>query len=111
MAPRPPSIEDAPVYATAGFKKPHVAEAGCVQRSVRISEDLLDTLGSTPVTVKFSVNTDGSVNRFEILSANKDHRLASAIWNAVKSCQWVPGADAQGRTVNIWVTLPLRFAQ
>ena len=53
------AIEDAPAYATAGYKKPTMAEPGCVQRSVRISSDLLDYI-SGPVTVKFAISRDGS---------------------------------------------------
>jgi protein TonB len=109
--PPAPSIEDAPAYATAGFKKPQMEMAGCVQRSMRVSEDLLDAVGSAPVTVKFAILKDGTPSRFEIMSANKDHRLANVIWTAIKGCQWHPGADAQGRATNIWVIMPFRFAQ
>jgi protein TonB len=102
------SIEDAPAYATAGFKKPTMAEPGCVQRSVRISSDLLDYI-TGPVTVKFAIGKDGSPSRFEVMSAISDQRIANAIWQAVKSCKWNAGADAQGRPTNIWVILPFRF--
>ncbi len=106
--PPPPSIEDAPAYATAGYKKPTMAEPGCVQRSVRISSDLLDYI-TGPVTVKFAINKDGNPSRFEVMSAISDQRIANAIWQAVKACKWNPGADAQGRATNIWVIMPFRF--
>jgi len=102
------SVEDAPAYATAGYKKPTMAEPGCVQRSVRISSDLLDYI-TGPVTVKFAIGRDGVPSRFEVMSAISDQRIANAIWQAVKSCKWNAGADAQGRPTNIWVILPVRF--
>ncbi len=106
-----PSIEDAPAYATAGYKKPAMAEPGCVQRSMRITDSILDAAGNSPVTVKFAINRDGTPSRFEIMSANKDHRIANAIWSAITACKWMPGADAQGRATNIWVIMPIRFTQ
>jgi protein TonB len=39
-----------------------------------------------------------------------DKRISDAIWNAVQSCKWIAGADAQGRPTAIWVILPIRFA-
>ena len=38
-----------------------------------------------------------------------DQRIASSIWQAIQGCRWVPGADAQGKPVSIWVILPVRF--
>lgn len=103
-----PAVEDAPAYATAGYKKPEMAERGCVQRSVRVSSELLDYI-TGPVTVKFAIGRDGSPSRFEVMSAISDQRIANAIWQAVKACKWNPGADAQGRATSIWVILPVRF--
>jgi len=36
-------------------------------------------------------------------------RVEQLIWNAISGCEWVPGADAQGRPTAIYVTFPLRF--
>jgi protein TonB len=104
-----PSIEDAPAYATAGYKKPEMAERGCVQRSVRLTPELLDYV-TGPITVKFAIMRDGTPSRFEVMSAVSDQRIATAIWQAVKACKWNAGADAQGRPTNIWVILPIRFS-
>jgi len=102
------TTDDSPAYATAGFKKPLMAEPGCVQRSVRISFDLLKYI-TGPVTVKFAINRDGNPSRFEVMSDISDQRIADAIWQGVKACQWQAGADAQGRPTNIWVIMPFRF--
>jgi len=101
-------IEDAPAYATAGFRKPEQAQRNCVQESVRIPADLKGFI-SGPITVKFAVGRDGAVSLFQVMGQVPDQRIASAIWQAIQSCQFTPGADAQGRPTRIWVILPLRF--
>mgnify|MGYP003509848852 CR=1 FL=1 len=106
--PPAPSIEDAPVLPTAGFKKPALADKGCIGRNIRISADLLDYV-TGPVTVKFAILKDGKPARFEVLSTISDQRIANAIWQGIKSCEWTPGADAQGRATNIWMIMPVRL--
>jgi periplasmic protein TonB len=103
-------IEDAPAYATAGYRKPQMAEPGCVQRSVRIPPSLAGYV-SGPITVKFAIRPDGQPSRFEVMGQVPDARIGQLVWQAVQSCRWVPGADAQGRPISIWVILPVRFAQ
>jgi protein TonB len=78
-----------------------------VQRSLRIPEEWLERLGL--VTVKFAVGKDGAPSRFQSLSQGFAERAGPAIWRAVRSCRWIPGADDQGRTAAIWVVLPIRF--
>jgi protein TonB len=100
-------IVDAPQYATAGFRRPAEADPGCVRRSVRLPSELAGYV-SGPLTVKFAVGRDGSVGAVEILT-EADPRVASAIRSALRACRWVPGADARGQAVALWVILPLRF--
>jgi len=102
-----PVVEEGPAYPTAGFRKPQMAEAGCVQRSLRIPEEWMDRLGV--VTVKFAIGKDGVPSRFQSMSHGFADRIAPAIWRAVQSCRWIAGADAQGRPTAIWVLLPIRF--
>lgn len=104
-----PEIEDAPAFATAGYRKPEMARRGCVQESVRLPRELLGFV-SGPVTVKFAIGRDGVPSRFEVLTGVPDQRISGAIWKAVQECKWVPGADAQGKPTAIWVILPIRFA-
>jgi protein TonB len=104
----PNDIEDAPAYATAGYRKPTMVEPGCVQRSVRIPPQLAGYI-SGPITAKFAIRPDGVPTRFEVMGGVPDQRIADAMWRAVQGCRWVPGADAQGRPVSIWVILPFRF--
>ncbi len=105
---QPNAIEDAPAYATAGYRKPQMAEPGCVQRAVRIPPQLSGYV-SGPITVKFAIRPDGAPSRFELMTQVPDPRIGQAVWQAVQSCRWVPGADAQGKPVSIWVILPIRF--
>ena len=58
LAPRN-EIEDAPAYATAGYRKPQMAEPGCVQRSVRMPHQLAGYI-SGPITVKFAIAATAS---------------------------------------------------
>jgi len=102
-----PVVEEGPAYPTAGFRKPQMADAGCVQRSLRVPEEWMDRLGV--VTVKFAIGKDGVPSRFQSMTHGFADRVAPAIWRAVQSCRWIPGADAQGRPTAIWVILPIRF--
>jgi periplasmic protein TonB len=103
-------IEDAPAYATAGYRKPEMAVRNCVQNSVRIPRDLQGFI-SGPITVKFAIGRAGDVSRFQLMTTGVPDRVGQLIQQAVNSCRWVPGADAQGRPIAIWVILPLRFTQ
>ena len=64
---------------------------------------------SGPITVKFAIGRDGLPSRFQAMTDVPDRRIADAIWGAVQTCKWVPGADAQGKPTAIWVILPIRF--
>ena len=101
-------IEDAPAYATSGYRKPQMAEPGCVQRSVRIPPQLAGFI-SGPIVVQFAVTRDGSPAKFKLNCDVPDARIGQAIWQAVQQCRWIPGTDPQGKPVSIWVILPIRF--
>jgi protein TonB len=101
-------IEDAPAYATAGYRKPAMATPKCVQDTTRIPRDLQGFI-SGPITVQFAILRDGSPSQFKVITNGVPDRIAGAIWAAVQECRWIAGADPQGRPTNIWVILPLRF--
>jgi protein TonB len=46
---------------------------------------------------------------FQVMGAQPDPRIGQAVWQAIQNCKFRPGADAQGRPVNMWVILPLVF--
>jgi TonB family protein len=106
----PAQIEDAPRYPSEGFRRPQMAEPQCVQRSIRAPRDLPDRV-TGPVTIRFAVGPDGDVSLFQIVGDVPDPRLPELLENAVRACAFNPGADAQGRPVRMWVTMPIRFAR
>jgi periplasmic protein TonB len=106
-APSGPAIEDAPSYGGAGYKKPQEAQRGCVTSSLRFPKDLAGYVSS--VTVKFAIGRDGQPSLFQVMGGGTDPRIAAAIWQAIQSCQWQPGADPQGRPTKIWMIMPVRF--
>jgi protein TonB len=79
-----------------------------VQRSVRVPAQLQGFV-SGPITVKFAIRPDGKPDLFSPQTAVPDQRISNEIWRAIQSCRWVPGADARGKPVSIWVILPIRF--
>jgi protein TonB len=119
VAPPPPpakvvaAVEDAPVYPTAGYKKAQAADPGCVQTGVvtRMNDTDMERLHGGVVTIQFAVGRDGQTAQFKVLTSGVSDRAKGAIWAAIQSCKWVPGADPSGKPVALLVTLPLRFKQ
>lgn len=110
--PEPVPEPDGPVVAsTTGrgpYEKPRSVAPHCVERNVRMTPEILGG-HSGPITVKFAVMRDGGIARFEALSRVPD-AAAAEIERAVRSCEWIPGTDRQGRPTGVWIILPLRFA-
>ncbi len=102
-------IVEAPRYVTTGFRAPAEVSPGCVGRSVRLPQDLAG-FAAGQVVVKFAVGRDGTVGLARLMTPVPDQRIFEAIRQALESCRWRAGADAQGRPVTLWVILPLRFA-
>ena len=113
LPPPPPGMElvrDAPAYPADGFKKPRLAEPGCVQSSLRLPRDAFGLEGET-ATIRFAVGPDGAPSHFQLMAGPADPRVASAIWAAVQRCAFEPGTDAQGRPALLWLVMPLRFTR
>ncbi|HEU4384954.1 MAG TPA: energy transducer TonB [Anaeromyxobacteraceae bacterium] len=102
-------VMEAPVYVTTGFRAPAEVVPGCVGRSVRLPRDLAG-YAAGQVVVKFAVGRDGTVGLVRLMTPVPDQRIFEAIRQALASCRWRAGADAQGQPVTLWVVLPLRFA-
>lgn len=101
-------IEEAPQYMQAGFRKPVEAQPGCIRDSIRVPASLQGFI-SGPITVKIGIRPDGTVQALQIMTPVPDKRIEDAIRNAAGACRWIPGADAQGRPIRIWVIMPIRF--
>lgn len=102
-------ITEAPRYVTSGFRAPAEVRPGCVGSSVRLPHDLAG-FAAAQVVVKFAVGRDGAVGLARLLTPVPDPRIFEAIRQALASCRWRPGSDAQGQPMTLWVVLPLRFA-
>jgi len=103
------AVVDAPAYPSEGFRKPRLAQAGCITGSLRVPRDVAGLAGES-ATVRFAVDAEGAPSRFQLLSGPADPRVGAAIWSAVQRCQFLPGTDAQGRPALLWLVVPLRFA-
>ncbi len=99
--------EDAPQYMGAGFKAPKMADKDCFRENFRIPPALSGFV--TSVTVKFAVYPNGAVGAFSVMGQVPDARISDAIRNALSNCQWIPGADAQGKPTPIYVIMPVRL--
>lgn len=108
QAPTQRSVEEAPMYMTTGFKTPRLTDKACLGENMKIPPQLMDMV-TGPVTVKFAVYSNGAVGSIQILTPVADPRIGDAIKRAITSCEWTPGADAQGRPHAIWVIQPFRF--
>ncbi|ABS27915.1 hypothetical protein [Anaeromyxobacter sp. Fw109-5] len=103
---------DGPVYGMEGYTKPAMAKAGCVKRGIAVPPSLAAQRSTFPrqMLVKFAIGSGGDASRFQVMSpTDAPVKLARVIEEAVQSCRWIPGRDPEGRPVEIWVVLPLRF--
>jgi len=103
-----PGVEEAPAYPGAGWRRPEQAQRDCVQNSVRIPSSLRGFVQG-PVTAKFAIGPDGAPSSFQLIGNVPDARIRAAIWQAVRSCRWIAGSDAQGHPAKLWVIMPIRF--
>jgi len=110
IPPPPALVEEAPRHPTEGFRRPQMAEPGCVQSAIRLPRDAASRV-SGPVTVRFAVGTAGEISLFQVLGDVPDPRIADALATAVRGCRFIPGADAAGTPTRLWVTMPIRFAR
>jgi protein TonB len=99
-----------PSYAREGQRKARLTDPGCVANSLRLPRDISDVGGET-ATVKFAVDETGQVSQYAYLAGPSDQRVANAIWVAIRRCEFVPGATAQGKPVALWVTMPIKFGK
>ncbi len=101
------SVEEAPQYLQAGFRKPVLANPRCIQDNLRVPTALQGYI--SVVTLKIGIRRDGSVQSLQIMTPVAEKRIEDAIRNAVGACNFIPGADAQGHPTAIWVIMPLRL--
>ena len=92
------------------FKAPSMVERGCFRDAFRLPFVAVKDLR---VHVKFPVYPDGRIGRVELMERFDDPeiqaRFLASVEQALRSCAWIPGADANGRPTAIYVVLPLRL--
>lgn len=96
----------APAFAGRGFLRPAARAAGCVEAKLQIPPDYRGTVGS--LTVKFAVDGSGAPVLYHPLTPAPDS-IVAAVGEAIRRCEWSPGADPNGRSVPLWLTLPVRI--
>jgi TonB family protein len=102
-------VPDAPRYVGSGFRSPRLAQADCLSENLRLPPNVAAMVAG-PITVKFAVHPDGRVDQLQVMNKLPDPRIGEAVARAVRACEWVPGADADGTPTPLWVVQPMRFA-
>lgn len=95
-----------PVFAGRGYLRPSARATGCVESRLQIPPDFRGTVGS--LTVKFAVDGSGAPVLYHPLTPAPDS-IVAAVGDAIRKCEWAPGADQNGRSVPLWLTLPVRI--
>jgi hypothetical protein len=92
----------------AGLVNPAPQDRRCVPRALRARRDLSDRM-PPEIAVRLRVAATGEVARIEVLDV-ADGEVAEAIGDAVRSCQFSPGTDEDGRPVSLPIVMRIRFA-
>ena len=77
-----------------------------MESKLKIPPEFRGTVGS--LTVKFAVDGSGAPVLFHPLTPAPDSVVA-AVGEAIRRCEWSPGADPNGRSVPLWLTLPIKL--
>jgi TPR repeat protein len=95
-----------PAFAGKGFLRPAARAPGCVEAKLKVPAEFRGTVGA--LTVKFAVDGSGAPVLYHPLTPAPDSVVA-AVGEAIQRCEWAPGADPNGRSVPLWVTLPVKL--
>lgn len=65
------------------------------------------------VVLRFPVDPSGMVGDVTILAdtAGVSHKVLVATEESIRVCKWLPAQDPQGRTVQVFVVLPVEFLE
>jgi hypothetical protein len=95
-----------PQFQPPGGLRPSLKVPGCLEQRLRVPPDFRGTVGSA--TVKLAVDGNGAPILLHAVTPAPEPLLA-AIGEAVRACEWLPGADANGKRATLWVTVPVRI--
>jgi protein TonB len=105
----PPANGSAPRSLGEGFLAPRLADRTCIAESIRLPDRIEGELPRL-ATVRVAVAPSGEATQVQVLGQVADPRVSEAIRRAVQRCEWIPGADAEGKPATLWVVQPVRFA-
>lgn len=94
-----------PQLTPPGGLRPSQKSPGCVDRKLKVPAAFRDIFGGA--TVKLAVDGNGAPILLHAITPAPEPVVA-AITEAVRACEWSPGADAAGRPATLWLTLPVR---
>jgi TPR repeat protein len=95
-----------PQFQPPGGLRPSLKVPGCLEKRLRVPPDFRGTAGAA--TVKLAVDGNGAPILLHAVTPAPEPLLA-AIGDAVRACEWLPGADASGRRLTLWVTVPVQL--
>jgi len=98
----------APPAGAGRYVRPRQAVPSCIQN--RLSAFKIPDGVRLPerATMRFAVHPDGRVS--DVSSTTPvPAQFSDAVRDAVEGCTWVPGTDAKGKPIGMWVLLPFKF--
>jgi hypothetical protein len=100
---------DTPRYAGDGFQSPRLQSRTCISENLRLPAQLGGAVPDS-ITARIAVSPTGRTTSVQVMGQVADPRIAEAVRRAVQACDWVPGADAEGKPTALWVVMPIRLA-
>ena len=93
-----------------GFLAPQLVNSTCISDNLRVPANL-GSAAPDMVTVRVAVGATGAPTLVQVMGPVADPRISEAIRSAVLACEWIPGADAQGKPTLLWVVQPIRLVR
>jgi protein TonB len=93
-----------------GFLSPKLVSRTCISENLRLPAQLTGAVPDT-VTARIAVSATGQPSAVQVMGQVADPRISEAVRRAVQACDWVPGADAEGKPTPLWVVLPIRLTR
>jgi protein TonB len=97
-------------YVADKFQSPRLASRTCIADKLRLPSQLDDGAPEL-ITVRVEVGVTGLPKQVQVVGDGVDPGISDAIRRAVLACEWVPGADAQGKPAQFWAVQPIRLAR
>jgi protein TonB len=93
-----------------GFQAPRLSSRTCISDNLRLPAQL-NGVAPESVTARIAVSATGEPAQVQVMGQVADPRISDAVKRAVQACEWVPGADAEGKPTSLWVVMPIRLTR